>query len=144
MGASLAHRPVNLTIGDFMKLFSTRVHGVLDYLVGALLIASPWLLGFARGGLETWVPVVVGAGTLVYSLFTDYELGVVRRIQMPVHLWLDAFAGVLLAISPWLFAFDEHVWVPHLAFGLFEVTAALLTDTIPGYERRSAQRARPV
>ena len=120
---------------------STRVHGALDYLVGALLAASPWLLGFARGGAETWVPVVVGAGVVLYSLFTDYELGAVRRLQMSVHLWLDGLGGVVLAASPWVLGFDRHVWVPHLAFGLFEVATALLTDTIPAYERRRAQRA---
>ena len=119
---------------------STRTHGYLDYLVGALLIGAPWLLGFARGGAETWVPVAVGATTIAYSLLTDYELGVVRRIQMPVHLWLDGLAGVLLAASPWLFAFDEVVRTPHLVVGAVEILAALLTNTIPGYERRRGVR----
>ena len=119
---------------------STRIHGVLDYLVGALLVALPWLLGFARGGAETWVPVVVGGGAILYSLFTDYELGAVRRIQVPVHLWLDALGGVFLAASPWLFGFDEYVWIPHLALGVFEVGAAALTQTIPSYERRRRAR----
>lgn len=122
-----------------MRFLSTKTHGMLDYLLGALLIALPWLLGFARGGAETWVPVLLGAGVLGYSLLTDYELGVVRRLPMPVHLWLDALGGVLLAISPWLFGFDELVWLPHLLLGLAEVGAALVTNTIPGYERRQAR-----
>lgn len=115
---------------------STRVHGFLDYLVGALLIAAPWILGFARGGAETWVFVGAGGAALVYSLFTDYELGLVRRIQMPVHLWLDGISGILLAVSPWLLAFDDTVYIPHVAAGVFEIVVALLTNTIPGYERR--------
>jgi hypothetical protein len=85
------------------------------------------------------VPVAIGAATLVYSLFTDYELGALRRISMPAHLWLDALAGVLLAISPWLFGFDADVWAPHLTIGLIAVIAAGVTDTIPGYERRRAR-----
>ncbi|MDQ3555499.1 MAG: SPW repeat protein, partial [Gemmatimonadota bacterium] len=117
----------------------TRIHGVLDYLLGALLIASPWLLGFGRGGAETWVPVGVGAGVLVVSLFTDYELGLVRRIGMPVHLWLDGLAGALLAASPWLWGFDPRVWIPHVAFGVLAMLAAVTTQTIPGYERRRAR-----
>lgn len=123
-----------------MRIFSTRVHGMLDYGVGAALVAAPWLFGFATGGPAQWVFVAAGAAALVYSLFTDYEWGVVRAIQMPVHLWLDAFAGAFLAASPWIFGFDQRVWVPHVAAGLFEVFAASVTDTIPGYERR--QRAR--
>ncbi len=123
-----------------MRALPTRIHGILDYTMGALLIALPWLLGFARGGAETWIPVILGAGAIGYSLFTDYELGVVRRIQMPVHLWLDGISGLLLAISPWVFGFDQHVWLPHLVLGIFEMGAALFTDTIPGYERRRSAR----
>ena len=119
---------------------STRLHGYLDYSVGALLIVAPWILGFARGGAESWVFVVAGAGAIAYSLFTDYELGVVRRIQMPVHLWLDGLAGLLLAVSPWLFAFDDVVRIPHLTAGIFEIAVALVTNTIPGYERRRGAR----
>ena len=115
---------------------TTRVHGYLDYIVGALLIAAPWLLGFTRGGAETWVMVGAGAAALLYSLFTDYELGLVRRLQMPLHLWLDGASGVLLAVSPWLFAFDEIVWIPHVVAGVFEILAAFFSHTIPGYERR--------
>lgn len=118
----------------------TRIHGILDYLMGALLIASPWVLGFHAGGAETWVPVVLGAGVIVYSLFTDYELGAVRRLPMTTHLWLDALGGVLLAVSPWVLGFDERVWIPHVVFGVLEVAAAAVTDTIPGYERRGQPR----
>jgi hypothetical protein len=118
----------------------TRVHGILDYLMGVVLIASPWVLGFHAGGAETWVPVALGAGVIAYSLFTDYELGAVRRLPMTTHLWLDALGGVLLAVSPWVLGFDERVWIPHVVFGVLEVAAAAVTDTIPGYERRGQPR----
>jgi len=116
-----------------MRFIPTRIHGILDYLVGALLIAAPWLFNFDRGGAETWVPVILGAGALVYSLFTDYELGVVRRLGMGTHLGLDAASGVFLAASPWLFGFSEFVFWPHLILGLFEIVAALSTRTTPSY-----------
>src|SRR4051794_24660598 len=97
-----------------MRVIPTRVHGVLDYVVGALLIAAPWLFHFNYGGAETWVPVVLGAGAILYSLCTDYELGILRLIPMPAHLMLDLGSGVLLALSPWLFGFHERVWAPHV------------------------------
>jgi SPW repeat-containing protein len=115
----------------------TRTHGMLDYAVGALLIALPFVLGFG-GGAQTLVSVAVGAAVVGYSLLTDYELGVVKRLQMPLHLWLDAIAGVFLAVSPWLFGFDTEVWVPHLVLGLLSLVVAVTTDTIPAYERRRA------
>ena len=123
-----------------MRFIPTRVHGVLDYLVGALLIAAPWLFNFARGGAETWVPVILGVGALVYSVFTDYELGVVRRIPMTTHLGLDAASGLLLAVSPWLFGFSTFVFWPHLILGVFEIVAALTTQTTPRVAVKSAYR----
>ena len=118
-----------------MRVIPTTVHGVLDYLVGVLLIATPWLLGFADGGAETWVPVVLGAGNILYSLFTDYEAGVWRKVAMPAHLALDLAAGALLAISPWLFGFADEVYWPHLIVGLFEIVASLTTRAVPEVPR---------
>lgn len=120
-----------------MKVIPTRVHGMMDYLVGALLIAAPWLFGFARGGAETWVPVALGAGAILYSLITDYEMSVARMLSMRTHLMLDTMSGILLAASPWLFGFDEHVWMPHLVIGLIEIGTAAMTETHPRVERHA-------
>lgn len=114
-----------------MRFLPTKVHGVLDYLVGILLIAAPWIFDFARGGAETWVPVVLGVSAIIYSLMTDYELGVFRSISMRTHLTLDLFSGILLAASPWLFGFNEYVYMPHLILGLLEIGASLMTQTTP-------------
>jgi len=124
-----------------MRAIPTRIHGVLDYSFGLLAAAAPWLFGFAAGGAETWVLVGAGAAAIAYSLFTDYELGAIRRIQMPVHLWLDALGGVILAVSPWLFGFEHRVWLPHLLFGLTEIVVASVSQTVPSYERRRGGRA---
>ena len=51
---------------------------------GGLLVFAPWLFGFA-GDVESWVPVILGLGAIGYSLFTDYELGVVRTIPRTGH-----------------------------------------------------------
>jgi len=112
------------------------MHGVLDYLVGFLLIVAPWLLGFARGGAETWTPVILGLGAIIYSLVTDYELGVAPVLSMKAHLLMDVVSGSLLAISPWLFRFSDLVWLPHLVVGVFEIGAGLFTRTVRGTDRR--------
>ena len=98
---------------------------------GALLVVAPYILGFADGTAAQWVPQAVGAALIGASLLTDYELGVVRVIPMPVHLGLDVAGGALLAVSPWLFGFADRVWVPHVIFGLAEIGAGLMTRTVP-------------
>lgn len=114
-----------------MRIIPTRVHGYIDYLFGILLIASPWLFGFAVGGVAQWLPVVLGASVVLYSLLTDYELGLSPTIPMPVHLGIDVLGGILLAASPWLFGFADVVFWPHLVFGLVEIATALMTKTRP-------------
>ena len=120
-----------------MKFISTKIHGYLDYLVGALLIAAPWIFDFDRGGAETWVPVALGISAILYSLLTDYELGASPQISMRTHLMLDLASGVLLALSPWIFGFSDYVWKPHLILGILEIGASLFTKTVPSRERRT-------
>jgi hypothetical protein len=114
-----------------MKIISTRAHGVLDYLVGLLLIAAPFVLGFADNTAAMWVPVILGAGTILYSLMTDYELGAFHVLSMPTHLVIDLVSGIFLAASPWIFGFDDRVYLPHLIVGLMEIVVVILSDRVP-------------
>ncbi len=123
-----------------MRFISTRIHGMADYATGLLLIAAPWLLGFADGSAAQWVPVVIGASILVMSLLTDYELSLSRVIPMPVHLGVDAAGGLLLAASPWIFGFADRVFWPHLIIGLLEIGAAVMTRTTPDTSAYSGSR----
>ncbi len=119
-----------------MRFIPTKVHGVIDYLAGALFIASPWLFGFDDGGAAQWVPIAVGILALVVSLFTNYELGAIKRLPMPVHLMCDVLEGVVLLASPWIFGFADYVYLPHVIFGIFAISAGLLTDKVP-YRRHT-------
>ena len=110
----------------------------MDYLMGILLIAAPWLFNFARGGAETWVPVILGVSAILYSLLTDYEYSLSRTISMGTHLTLDLISGIFLAASPWIFNFDEYVYLPHLIFGVLEIGASMLTERTPGHSRSHA------
>src|SRR5688572_6863704 len=110
-----------------MRFISTKVHGVLDYLMGIILIASPWVFGFAHMGAETWVPVISGAGVILYSLITNYEYGITKGISMGTHLGLDIVSGMFLALSPWIFGFSDLVYMPHLVLGILEVGASVMT-----------------
>ena len=118
-----------------MRVIPTKAHGMLDYLVGILLISAPWILGFAQNGAETWVPVILGAGAILYSLLTNYEMGVSKTISMRTHLGLDIASGIFLAASPWIFDFNEFVYLPHLIVGLGEIIIAMITNRYPSYER---------
>ena len=121
-----------------MRFVPTWIHGIADWLLGILLIAVPYILGFARGGAETFVPVALGITGLIVTFFTNHEYGIVRKIPMIGHLWVDGFAGILLATSPWIFGFADTVWIPHVVLGVTEFVASLVTETVPSDTLRGA------
>lgn len=114
-----------------MRVIPTRIHAVLDYVVGLVLIFAPMVLGFADGGPAQFVPQMLGVAAIGLALVTDYELGLLRLIPMQVHLALDFASGLLLLASPWLFGFAGLVAWPHVLFGLLEVGVVLLSSTTP-------------
>jgi Na+/phosphate symporter len=113
-----------------MRFIPTKFHAPLDYIVGAALIAAPWIFQFSEHIAATIVPVVLGIGLIAYSLITDYELGVWKVAPMAVHNLLDIAAGAVLAASPLIFGFaDEsaNVWAPHVIVGLAAIFLGLTT-----------------
>lgn len=125
-----------------MPAIPTRVHASLDLAIAILLASSPWWSGFAGANVETAAALLPASLVLVYNFLTDHELGRSKRLQMTVHLWLDAALGILVAASPWVLSFDQRVWLPHLGAGLLLLLLAFVSQTIPGYERRGAGRVR--
>ena len=110
-----------------MNIIRVSVHGVLDYLVGALLILLPWLAGFSDSGRATGVCIVLGVLTLAYSLLTDYPLGIFRVMPFSLHLGLDLVGGLLLLVSPYLLDFADRVSWPHMFLGASELLVVALS-----------------
>ena len=122
-----------------MRFIPTRYHAPLDYIVGAALIAAPWIFQFSDHTAATVVPIVLGVGLIAYSLVTNYELGVWKVAPMAVHNLIDIAAGALLAASPLIFGFADNsanVWVPHVVVGLAAVFLGLTTKQTGGYSYR--------
>lgn len=114
-----------------MRFLSTQIHGTFDYIAGAVLIVAPFILGFATGGAAMWVPIILGAIVIGYSLMTDYESGINDSIDMRTHLGMDVIAAAILAASPWLFGFSEVAWLPHLVLGLSGIVWSLGSEPEP-------------
>ncbi|KAF0095420.1 MAG: hypothetical protein E1N59_915 [Puniceicoccaceae bacterium 5H] len=114
-----------------MRFIPTKVHAIIDYVLGLLMIALPWILGFSAGGAATWAFVALGAVVIVYSLLTNYEYGAMRAIPMRVHVWLDIVAGLLLAIAPWAFTFASTVLWPHVIIGALLLLFGIFSKTVP-------------
>ena len=107
------------------------------------LIAAPWLFGFANvGGPAVIIPIVLGVGLIVYSLFTKYEWGPFGFIPMPVHLVFDIVASLFLALSPWIFGFSTeapNVWLPHVVVGVAVILVVLFSQPQPASVKATAR-----
>ena len=125
------------------SIIPTRIHGVLDYLVGLLLIAAPWMFGFADNRAAMAVAVVIGAGTIAYSLITNYELGLAHLIPMSTHLWIDLIAGLFLIASPWLLGFSHRITWPHVTVGCMEIIIVLISAPTPSAIGRTTNPINP-
>ncbi|GAB4515178.1 MAG: SPW repeat protein [Anaerolineae bacterium] len=126
-----------------MRFIPAYVHGILDYLGGALLLLAPNIFGFADyGGAAVWVPRVLGVAILGMALMTRYRVGLVRVIPMQTHLLVDYVASIFLAVSPFLFGFsdaDGNVWLPHVVAGIGIFLLTLFTETYSDVETDTAQ-----
>ena len=119
-----------------LQFIPTRIHGMLDYVHGSASLAAPELLRTKDEPRAALVSRLAGGGATAYTLMTDFELGAVKAIPMPVHLTLDAASGALLASAPWLFGYAKNgvrYWLPHAFVGIAEVLVAMMSKTEPSY-----------
>lgn len=117
-----------------IRFINSWWHGLIDYVFGLFLIASPWLFHFNDYydiGAPTYVVDIIGAAILTYSSFTKYELTFpfLRSLSMKTHLLLDVITSVVLIASPWLFGFATHIHKPHVYMGIAGLLIALCSKT---------------
>jgi hypothetical protein len=124
-------------------------HAVVDYVLAAVIIASPWIFGFADISDPAARTMVVLAGVflLLQAALTDYDISVLDVLPLRPHLANDAVIGILLITSPFILGFrvdGTKAWLPHVVFGVVLVALAVLTREHRGTahdRRRSAHPA---
>lgn len=123
-GASRAvHSALQKPMRPTMK---PRTNGILDLIVVAVLFVAPWVLNFSDHAMSP-VSRALGAMLLFYSLCTKYELGLVRFIPLPVHLFLDLCMAVLLGAAPIHFAMGGFPAFVFVVLGVIMAVAAFFT-----------------
>ncbi|MHB8659692.1 MAG: hypothetical protein ACYC91_17440 [Solirubrobacteraceae bacterium] len=113
-----------------MAPISTRIHAAGDYAGGTLMIAAS-RLPILRDRRAVWLLRAAGAGTLLASVSTDYELGLWRRIPMPMHLAGDAVCGAAMVAAAQLLrrrGADVTSWLIPALVGVGELVGGALTE----------------
>src|SRR5215469_8661125 len=118
-----------------IRFIPTGVHAYFDYIGGIGLLAAPFVFGFYNvGGPAVIIPMVLGVGLILYSLLTNYELGIpgLKFIPMSAHLVFDFVASAFLALAPFLFGYADqgvNVWLPQVVAGVGVIGLVLVTQT---------------
>jgi hypothetical protein len=73
---------------------------------------------------------LVSGGVLLTSLFTRYELGLVKVVPFKAHLAADVAVGLATLGAPFLFGFSRNKKARNFFVGLgaFSIMAGLLTE----------------
>lgn len=126
-------------------MISLRVHNILDYVVGALLIICPWLFGFAEVAAARHLFVWLGIALISYSLLTNYYYAVTHIIPLGVHMTLDALVGIVLIMGPALFGYRDFITTGqhalHVILGVGALGLVALTRPRTEAAKTPAERA---
>ncbi len=83
-----------------MKIISSKVHGILDYLTVIFLFAAPTLFKM-DGTLCTFTYALAGIHLLLTAL-TNFEPGIFKVIPFKIHGLIELIvAVVLIAVAFW-------------------------------------------
>lgn len=86
---------------------SRFLHGAIEYLVGALLIAAPFLLAFESNAAVA-LSVVAGVLLIAVAASTEGPTSLIDSLPLAVHLLLDLALSAVLIASPFLFGFSDE------------------------------------
>lgn len=107
-----------------VRFISTAIHGILDYVVGLIVIGLPFLLQI--DGTPRAITIVLGLLVILYSAVTDYELGALRILRIRVHLTLDVLFGAGMLMVPSILDLQAQQSWPYYVIG---VLALVLSGT---------------
>jgi hypothetical protein len=102
------------------------VHGALEYVVGVLFIAAPFLFGFNASAAPTAAAVVVGLLLLAFTATSALPTGLVRSVSLGVHVTVDFVLAVLLVALPFILGFTDEA-APTALFIVVGVLHLLVT-----------------
>jgi hypothetical protein len=82
------------------------LHGLIEYAIGILLIAAPFIFAFTADA-ATAVAIVAGVVVLVIAASTALPTGLIKSIPVQAHVMLDYLLAIVLIACPFIFGFDD-------------------------------------
>ncbi len=83
------------------------MHGVVEYLAGALFIAAPFLFGFDSDSAIA-AAIVVGVVILIVAAITRGPTSLVNQLPIRLHVLLDYALAAALIVAPFVLGFSDE------------------------------------
>ena len=93
------------------------VHGLLEYLAGAALIVSSFVLDF-EDGAATASSIALGVVVIAVAAMTAGPTGLIEQIPRSAHVVIDFLLVAVLIASPFAFGFSDDGNATALFIGL--------------------------
>jgi hypothetical protein len=121
------------------------VHGLIEYAIGILLIASSFVFAFDSSA-ATAVSIVTGVVVLVIAASTAMTTGLIKSIPVQAHVIMDYGLAAVLIAAPFLFGFsgDGTATAFFIVLGVFHLLLTIgtrfLGEEQPPRRKRSSER----
>jgi hypothetical protein len=115
------------------------VHGIIEYLAAALLIAAPFIFSFDEDA-ATAISVIVGVVVLIVTASTAWRTGLISSIPVQAHVIIDYIVALFLIAAPFLLGFsDDHTAAAFfIVLGVVHLLLTIATRFV--VEERPARR----
>jgi uncharacterized membrane protein len=104
------------------------MHGVLDYVVVIFLLTSPML--FQMEGFLSNFTYALAAVHFSLTIFTKFEVGIIRIIPFAIHGMIEFFVAIALALVSFWFNKNGNIlgYYFYLLFSIGIMLLFILTD----------------
>lgn len=111
-----------------MKIISSKVHGILDYVTVMFLALSPSLFHM-DGNLKNFT-YGLAMVHLLLTILTRFELGIIKVIPFKVHGFIElAVAVALVAVACWFYHDNNTVgFYFYISLAIVILAVFLFTD----------------
>ena len=109
------------------------VHGAVEYVAAALLIAAPFLLSFTDIGSATAASIILGVVVLFLAATTQGSTSLINSVPVAAHVVFDYILAVVLIATPFVLGFSDE-GTPTAFFivaGLVALLVTLATRWLP-------------
>jgi hypothetical protein len=86
---------------------SATLHGLLEYVIGAFFIASPFIFGFDNG-VAVAIGIVGGIALILLAATAETGPSLSGMVPVRLHVVFDVLVAAFFIASPFLFDFSDE------------------------------------